>query len=323
MALSEFDKQLSQQDQNLITQYTEGYNKAAASGDTASMQGFHDAAEYVRNRNGYTGGSNGSGFGNIIKTDTGYTSPELAGIHQIDTSKINEWGKNTANATLANLESAYNSSLANLGTTYNMNRADLYGTAYDTAQAYQQNMKDLYNRTYLQNSQNLINMANRGLTSAAQGIAMNTSGLVSANQQASALQSERDTALSQIALQLDRLAADYNISRDELVKNLNLDKVEALSNAELQTIQMILSADQTNAGYANDYLMSAAEAQAKYNLQNFTQLWQSGENALDREQEKSILERQIEAESALSKQEHEQSMTASEKYLRLQAALGL
>lgn len=55
-------------DLDLIRQYTEAYNKAYAEGDKAGQQAAHDAAEKIRAKYDYSGGTSGSDY---IKLGTG------------------------------------------------------------------------------------------------------------------------------------------------------------------------------------------------------------------------------------------------------------
>lgn len=57
-----------QNDLDLIRQYTESYNKAYAEGDKAGQQAAHDAAERIREKYDYSGGTSGSDY---IKLGTG------------------------------------------------------------------------------------------------------------------------------------------------------------------------------------------------------------------------------------------------------------
>nr|DAH52084.1 MAG TPA: hypothetical protein [Caudoviricetes sp.] len=57
-------------DLDLIRQYTEAYNKAYAEGDKAGQQAAHDAAERIRSKYQYSGGTDGSDY---IKLGSGET----------------------------------------------------------------------------------------------------------------------------------------------------------------------------------------------------------------------------------------------------------
>lgn len=75
-------------DLDLIRQYTEAYNKAYAEGDKAGQQAAHDAAEKIRAKYDYSGGTSGSDY---IKLGTG-ASPAKA-----DTSWLDKLGENSYN----------------------------------------------------------------------------------------------------------------------------------------------------------------------------------------------------------------------------------
>lgn len=67
-------------DLDLIRQYTEAYNKAYAEGDKAGQQAAHDAAEKIRAKYDYSGGTDGSEY---IKLGTG-ASPAKADTSWLD-----------------------------------------------------------------------------------------------------------------------------------------------------------------------------------------------------------------------------------------------
>lgn len=77
-----------QNDLDLIRQYTESYNKAYAEGDKAGQQAAHDAAEKIRAKYDYSGGTSGSDY---IKLGTG-ASPAKA-----DTSWLDKLGDSNYN----------------------------------------------------------------------------------------------------------------------------------------------------------------------------------------------------------------------------------
>lgn len=77
-----------QNDLDLIRQYTESYNKAYAEGDKAGQQAAHDAAERIREKYDYSGGTSGSDY---IKLGTG-ARPAKA-----DTSWLDKLGDSNYN----------------------------------------------------------------------------------------------------------------------------------------------------------------------------------------------------------------------------------
>ena len=77
-----------QNDLDLIRQYTESYNKAYAEGDKAGQQAAHDAAERIREKYDYSGGTSGSDY---IKLGTG-ARPAKA-----DTSWLDKLGDSSYN----------------------------------------------------------------------------------------------------------------------------------------------------------------------------------------------------------------------------------
>lgn len=55
-------KKMAQEDVDLITQYTDGWNKAYAAGDKAGMDKYHQLAQGVRYKYDYSGGDDGSQY---------------------------------------------------------------------------------------------------------------------------------------------------------------------------------------------------------------------------------------------------------------------
>lgn len=62
------DNKVSQSDRDKIAQAQKDYNDAKAKGDTEGMQKAHETAEAIRNKNGYSGGVDGSK--NIVTSNT-------------------------------------------------------------------------------------------------------------------------------------------------------------------------------------------------------------------------------------------------------------
>ena len=94
------DKDLSKSDQKAIADAKKAWETAKANGDKAGMDAAHAAAEAVRGKNGYSGGSNGSTYtpkpsGSGGGTDYGKTGTIQAGtsdskLSQSDQKKIND-----------------------------------------------------------------------------------------------------------------------------------------------------------------------------------------------------------------------------------------
>lgn len=213
----------------------------------------------------YTGGDE-----DTIKTVGDYTS---YGKYQ-DTSMLNKWKDAYIQSQVTKLQSAYNKNLANLTKTYRDNYTNYYNQIGSTKNDYAKNIQDLYDDTYLNNAMALQQAANRGMTSAAQGVAMGTSGLMSASQKASQLTSDRDTLISSIQSQLNRLTENYNVDKDLLEANFSADKIAAMSDAELQYINSALDIENNNnntynswaqIGMQNKYNSGEAEKERQWN----------------------------------------------------------
>ena len=213
----------------------------------------------------YTGGDE-----DTIKTVGDYTS---YGKYQ-DTSMLDKWKDAYIQSQVAKLQSAYNKNLANLTKTYRDNYTNYYNQIGSTKNDYAKNIQDLYDSTYLNNAMALQQAANRGMTSAAQGVAMGTSGLMSASQKASQLTSDRDTLISSIQSQLNRLTENYNVDKDLLEANFSADKIAAMSDAELQYINSALDIENNNnntynswaqIGIQNKYNSGEAEKERQWN----------------------------------------------------------
>ena len=213
----------------------------------------------------YTGGDE-----DTIKTVGDYTS---YGKYQ-DTSMLDKWKDACIQSQVAKLQSAYNKNLANLTKTYRDNYTNYYNQIGSTKNDYAKNIQDLYDSTYLNNAMALQQAANRGMTSAAQGVAMGTSGLMSASQKASQLTSDRDTLISSIQSQLNRLTENYNVDKDLLEANFSADKIAAMSDAELQYINSALDIENNNnntynswaqIGIQNKYNSGEAEKERQWN----------------------------------------------------------
>lgn len=213
----------------------------------------------------YTGGDE-----DTIKTVGDYTS---YGKYQ-DTSMLDKWKDAYIQSQVAKLQSAYNKNLANLTKTYRDNYTNYYNQIGSTKNDYAKNIQDLYDSTYLNNAMALQQAANRGMTSAAQGVAMGTSGLMSASQKASQLTSDRDTLISSIQSQLNRLTENYNVDKDLLEANFSADKIAAMSDAELQYINSALDIENNNnntynswaqIGMQNKYNSGEAEKERQWN----------------------------------------------------------
>ena len=125
------------------------------------------------------------------------------------------------------------------------------------------------------------------MTSAAQGVAMGTSGLMSASQKASQLTSDRDTLISSIQSQLNRLTADYNIDKDILEANFSAAKIAAMSDAQLQYVDRALNLDSQDNDVYNSFMRSALGNKYNSDEAEKERQWQEqqDEKAFEREKE--------------------------------------
>lgn len=82
-----------QNDLDLIRQYTENYDRAYAAGDKAGQQAAHDAAERIRSKYQYSGGTDGSDY---IKLGSGETLRQPS-APKTDTSWLDKLGESSYN----------------------------------------------------------------------------------------------------------------------------------------------------------------------------------------------------------------------------------
>lgn len=131
--LSGGDASLSRELQAQIAALKEAYAQAQAAGDTTGMQNAHAQAEAIRNQNGYTGGSDGSGNSFALGALGGNTAEKVAQWAE-DYRKANLGGNgwNNGYSTAMNLRSMAN---------YIRQQMDANSRAYATA--------DPETRTYL------------------------------------------------------------------------------------------------------------------------------------------------------------------------------
>ena len=178
----------------------------------------------------------------------------------------------------------FNTNMANLTKTYRDNYTNYYDQINSTKNDYAKNIQDLYDNTDLNNAMALQQAANRGMTSAAQGVAMGTSGLMSASQKASQLTSDRDTLISSIQSQLNRLTENYNVDKDLLEANFSADKLNAMSTARLEWLRASLDIDSDEIGTYNSFLNS--HYQNEYNSNEAEKERQWNEKMSDKEFER-------------------------------------
>lgn len=257
------------------------YKEAYANGDKSA----NALAESLRAKYGYSGGSNGSLY-NKISSDYGYNNSK--NVSTIDTTPLIDWKNNYIKQQTAELEKAYNDAIAERDNAYNKNVSEYLASIDDARNAYKSNINTLYEDTYKNNVLAQQQAASRGLTSSAQGVALGTSGLMSATRQASNLANDRDVAINKINLALNNLSSENDIAKATLKSNLDLDKISKMSDAEVKYIAQLMSALEYNSTEQNKYNLSKDDAEAKYLLAMMQNEWQSGENQKDRDLQKEL-----------------------------------
>ena len=207
---------------------------------------------------------------------------------------LNQWKDAYIQSQLAGLQQNFNTNKANLLKTYNKNYSDLYGQIGSAENANKKNIQDLYDQTYLNNAMAIQQAANRGMTSAAQGVAMGTSGLMSASKQAAQLTADKDQLVHNIQLKLNDLTANYNIDKDMLDANFNANKLATMSTADLQWLQQALDIDSQNNTTWNNFYNN--ELQNQYNTaeREAEQAYKTAEADKDVERQKALLAWQYE-----------------------------
>ena len=207
---------------------------------------------------------------------------------------LNQWKDAYIQSQLAGLQQNFNTNKANLLKTYNKNYSDLYGQIGSAENANKKNIQDLYDQTYFNNAMAIQQAANRGMTSAAQGVAMGTSGLMSASKQAAQLTADKDQLVHNIQLKLNDLTANYNIDKDTLDANFNANKLAAMSTADLQWLQQALDIDSQNNTTWNNFYNN--ELQNQYNTaeREAEQAYKTAEADKDVERQKALLAWQYE-----------------------------
>lgn len=190
-------------------------------------------------------------------------------IKTIDTAPLDSWKNNYINQQVAQIESDYNNNLNNLNRSYNTNLAGYLSELNTTKNDYRKNIDNVYKSAYNTTADNLNQMANRGMTSAAQGMAMNTANLVNANNTVADLVSDRDTLMDNIRNQINTLGTNYRNDKDTLAANLSKSKLEAMSTAELQYISQMLDIERANNDAYNNAVAQALQDQYQtYAFQN-------------------------------------------------------
>lgn len=261
MALTSYDNAFvtNDDDKRTLAANTAAWNATSDPNEKARLAA---SSESIRNKYGYSGGSDGSTF-TALKNNAGYAvNPAIAGITGGDTSNYANLYQNQANSSIAQARNNYLKNITNMANTYNQGRADLLKTYADTQSQFERNVRDTYRDAYTANAIAQQNAANRGLTSSALGTAMGTSALVNAANKVSDLKSDRDTNLSNINTQLDRLAADYNIDRDTALNALYNTEWQSNSDAAANYWQAMADVNQTEANARNAYINAAYNAGA-------------------------------------------------------------
>jgi hypothetical protein len=159
----------------------------------------------------------------------------------------NAWKNAYINKMTNTLNSNYENDLSSLKKAYNEAVTGYEKQQLNTQADYETNLAQLDEDAYLASKMATINAANRGLTSSAQGAAMNMTATAQANKQASVLKMNRDNILETIDLNLKQLANDLNVDKVTLKRTLNANTLAALSDGELQSLAQELDLKKYNA----------------------------------------------------------------------------
>lgn len=257
MAISAYDKTImSDSDLAKLQEYTNGWEMATNDND---RNAYNLAANKLRAKYNYSMGSDGATYSELpttVSTNSGVNSSARQNVAQIDTSNYLAGAQAQATQQKTTARENYIKNLTNLASTYNQNRTDVLNTAADTAQQYKNTMSTAYQNAYTNNELAKQNAVANGLQSTGLANAMQTSALAAANQNIGNIASERNTALTQLANQLDSLSATYNTDRDAALQELYNNELKADADAYSNYFTNLLSADTTNASALNQYLLT-------------------------------------------------------------------
>lgn len=310
--LGVYDKGLlSTEDQAKMLSYKNGYEMATTDADRTA---YNTLANQLRAKYNYSLGDDGATYTPLatVTNNAGVISnPTQAGVAQIDTSAYLAGAQAQATKQKTTAREDYIKNLTNLASTYNQNRTDLLNSAADSKNEYTKTMSDAYQAAYTNNEIAKQNAVANGLQSTGLGNAMQVAALASANRDIGQIASDRNTALTSIANQLDTLSANYNTSRDALLQNLYNQELAADADAYTNYFNNLLSADTTNANAYNEYILNALgydataienakqraqeaanlSAQYQYALSELglTQQYEAEQKALDRASQKELM----------------------------------
>lgn len=310
---------MSDSDLAKLQEYTSGWEKSTTDTD---RNAYNLAANNLRAKYNYSMGNDGNTYSPLatqVSTNSGINSNPLQNVSQIDTSQYLKGAQAQAAQQKATARESYIKNLTNLASTYNQNRTDVLNTAADTAQNYKNTMSTAYQNAYTNNELAKQNAVANGLQSTGLGNAMQVASLAAANKDIGNIASERNTALTQLANQLDTLSANYNTSRDAALQELYNNEYKADADAYANYFSNILSADTSNASALNQYLLTVLGYDATA-IENAKARAQEAAN-LATQLNAGITEKNMENDSAYKIQE----LTGAQQlaYLAKQAELGL
>lgn len=228
------------------------YSRKISSGDLAtnSTKNYNTVVE---NYNKLT--SNGS-------NPTGVSDYK---VKTVDTSKAEQYAKAYNDYLNAQLDTNYYNELSDLSKTYNSGVSDLNKQKKQVIEDYVASLDDLDANTWNNYLQSLSTASSRGLTNSAQGLALTQSVLQNAANNATTLETQKNSNIADIELALEELENNYNIDRNTAAKILSSSKIANSQQAQAALLEKLYEAEQYNASAENEFGLTKyqLEVQAK------------------------------------------------------------
>lgn len=228
------------------------YSRKISSGDlaTSSTKNYNTVVE---NYNRLT--SNGS-------SPTGVSDYK---VKTVDTSKAEQYAKAYNDYLNAQLDTNYYNELSDLSKTYNSGVSDLNKQKKQVVEDYVASLDDLDANTWNNYLQSLSTASSRGLTNSAQGLALTQSVLQNAANNATTLETQKNSNIANIELALEELENNYNVDRNTAAKILSSSKIANSQQAQAALLEKLYEAEQYNASAENEFGLTKyqLEAQAK------------------------------------------------------------
>ena len=236
----------------------------------------------------YTG-KTGS-YGNVKKNTSSRLNAILGNDGYTFRNYDNARGASDAyyNQVESQLQSNHDEDLATAKKAYNNNIANQEQQKEQVASDYRKNMNTLMDDAYAAQVSATQIAANRGMTSSAQGLAMNVSADMQVAKRKSELTSDRDTLINNINTEMNRIEENYGIDRATLKKKFNADKLTALSTSELQYMQACLEIDDYNANTWNNAVANKQKQDYQSAEAEKERAFQAAEAAKDRALQSSL-----------------------------------